>query len=118
MPVHRVSGGRSGGRLHAFDLIICDEAHRTTGATLAGEDESNFVKMHDDTNVKGRRRLYITATPRIFGDAVKTKADEAWAVLASMDDEALFGKTLLYKGVGWAIQKGLLTDYEGSADRL
>ena len=30
-----------------FDLVICDEAHRTTGVTLAGEDESNFVRVHD-----------------------------------------------------------------------
>ena len=96
----------------AFDLIICDEAHRTTGATLAGEEESNFVRIHDDAYVEGRKRLYMTATPRIFGDAVKTRADEESAVLASMDDESLYGKTLLHKGFGWAVQKGLLTDYK------
>lgn len=95
-----------------FDLIICDEAHRTTGATLAGEDESNFVKVHDNGVIRGRKRLYMTATPRIFGDNVKTKAEEADAVLASMDDEALFGKTLFYRGFSWAVQEGLLTDYK------
>ena len=31
-----------------FDLVICDEAHRTTGVTLAPGDESAFVKVHDD----------------------------------------------------------------------
>ena len=98
--------------LPAFDLIVCDEAHRTTGATLAGEEESNFVRIHDDACVEGRKRLYMTATPRIFGDAVKTRADEEAAVLASMDDEDLYGKTLLHKGFGWAVQKGLLTDYK------
>ncbi|WP_417248708.1 DEAD/DEAH box helicase [Celeribacter sp.] len=98
--------------LPAFDLIVCDEAHRTTGATLAGEEDSNFVRIHDDAYVTGRKRLYMTATPRIFGDAVKTKADEEAAVLASMDDESLYGKTLLHKGFGWAVQKGLLTDYK------
>jgi len=98
--------------LPAFDLIVCDEAHRTTGATLAGEKDSNFVRIHDDAYVTGRKRLYMTATPRIFGDAVKTKADEEAAVLASMDDESLYGKTLLHKGFGWAVQKGLLTDYK------
>lgn len=98
--------------LPEFDLIICDEAHRTTGATLAGEEESNFVRIHDDAHVAGRKRLYMTATPRIFGDGVKTRADEESAVLASMDDESLFGKTLLHKGFGWAVQKGLLTDYK------
>lgn len=44
----------------------CDEAHRTTGVTLAGEDESNFVRIHDADYLKAKRRLYITATPRIF----------------------------------------------------
>ncbi|MFN3208943.1 MAG: DEAD/DEAH box helicase [Roseovarius sp.] len=98
--------------LPAFDLIVCDEAHRTTGATLAGEEESNFVRIHDDACVEARKRLYMTATPRIFGDAVKTRADEEAAILASMDDEDLYGKTLLHKGFGWAVQKGLLTDYK------
>lgn len=98
--------------LPEFDLIICDEAHRTTGATLADEEESNFVRIHDDAYVKGRKRLYMTATPRIFGDGVKTRADEESAVLASMDDESLYGKTLIHKGFGWAVQKGLLTDYK------
>ena len=60
-----------------FDLIICDEAHRTTGVTLAGEDESAFVKVHDADFLKGEKRLYMTATPRIYGDDAKSKAKEA-----------------------------------------
>jgi len=98
--------------LAEFDLVICDEAHRTTGATLAGEDESNFVKVHDNDVIKAKKRLYMTATPRIFGDNVKSKADEVDAVLASMDDEELFGKTLFYRGFSWAVQNDLLTDYK------
>ncbi|WP_299790829.1 type ISP restriction/modification enzyme [uncultured Marivita sp.] len=98
--------------LPAFDLIICDEAHRTTGATLAGEDESNFVKVHSNDVIRGKKRLYMTATPRIFGDNVKSKAEEVDAVLASMDDESLFGKTLFYRGFSWAVQNNLLTDYK------
>ncbi|MGM0742293.1 MAG: DEAD/DEAH box helicase family protein, partial [Pseudomonadota bacterium] len=100
------------GGLPPFDLIICDEAHRTTGATLAEEEDSNFVRIHDDAYVEGRKRLYMTATPRIFGDAVKTRADEESAILTSMDDENLYGRTLLHKGFGWAVQQGLLTDYK------
>ena len=95
-----------------FDLIICDEAHRTTGATLAGEDESNFVKVHSNDIIRGKKRLYMTATPRIFGDSAKSRADEVDAVLASMDDERLFGKTLFYRGFSWAVQNNLLTDYK------
>lgn len=95
-----------------FDLIICDEAHRTTGATLAGEDESNFVKIHNQDFIAGKKRIYMTATPRVFGDAVKSKASEASAELASMDDPALFGETLFVRGFGWAVENGLLTDYK------
>ncbi|MFN3953368.1 MAG: DEAD/DEAH box helicase [Pararhodobacter sp.] len=98
--------------LPSFDLIICDEAHRTTGATLDKEDESNFVKIHSNDHVAGKKRLYMTATPRIFGDNVRSKANEVGAELASMDDPALFGETLFYRGFGWAVQNGLLTDYK------
>ena len=72
-----------------FDLIICDEAHRTTGVTFADEDESAFVKVHDNEFIKGKKRLYMTATPRIFSDDSKSKADRHDAVLCSMDDEKL-----------------------------
>lgn len=102
-------------KLHGFpefDLIICDEAHRTTGATLAGEDESNFVKVHDQDFIAAKKRLYMTATPRVFGEAVKAKASEASAELASMDDEALYGETLFTRGFGWAVENQLLTDYK------
>ena len=98
--------------LPEFDLIVCDEAHRTTGATLAGEEESNFVKVHSNNTIKSKKRLYMTATPRIFGENVKAKAEEADAVLASMDDESLFGKTLFHRGFSWAVQNDLLTDYK------
>jgi len=95
-----------------FDLIICDEAHRTTGATLAGEDESNFVKVHNQEFIAGKKRVYMTATPRVFGDAVKSKANEVSAELASMDDAALYGETLFTRGFGWAVENKLLTDYK------
>uniref|UniRef100_UPI0030DBBC85 DEAD/DEAH box helicase n=1 Tax=uncultured Parvibaculum sp. TaxID=291828 RepID=UPI0030DBBC85 len=106
-----ISDAQSAG-LPGFDLIVCDEAHRTTGATLAGEDSSNFLKVHSEEFIRGRKRLYMTATPRIFGDNVKSKADQVDAVLASMDDEELFGKTLFYRGFAWAVRNGLLTDYK------
>lgn len=98
--------------LSEFDLIICDEAHRTTGATLDGDDESNFVKVHNQAFIAGKKRLYMTATPRVFGDAVKSKASEASAVLCSMDDESLYGEVLFARGFGWAVENGLLTDYK------
>ena len=66
-----------------FNIIICDEAHRTTGVTLAGEDESNFVKVHSNDFIKADKRLYMTATPRIYGDESKKKATEGSALLCS-----------------------------------
>ena len=107
-----VANAQAGYGVPKFDLIVCDEAHRTTGATLAGEDESNFVKVHSNDTIKGRKRLYMTATPRIFGENVKAKAEEADAVLASMDDKELYGKTLFYRGFSWAVQNDLLSDYK------
>jgi predicted helicase len=98
--------------LPEFALIVCDEAHRTTGATLEGDDESNFVKVHSQAFIAARKRLYMTATPRVFGDAVKSKANEAAAVLCSMDDEKLYGKELFVRGFGWAVENRLLTDYK------
>jgi predicted helicase len=95
-----------------FDLIICDEAHRTTGVTLAGADESHFVKVHDTEYIKAAKRLYMTATPRIYMDVTKSKAKEADAELCSMDDEALFGRELHRLGFGEAISQNLLTDYK------
>ena len=95
-----------------FDLVICDEAHRTTGVTLAGEDASNFVKIHDADYIKASKRLYMTATPRLFDDNVKGMAEEHSAELASMDDEAIYGPEFYRLGFGEAVDKGLLTDYK------
>ena len=95
-----------------FDLIVCDEAHRTTGATLVGEDESNFVKVHYQNFIKGKKRLYMTATPRIFADIVKTTAKEKDAVLCSMDDPELYGETFHEVSFSYAVENDLLTDYK------
>ncbi len=107
-----IAAAQAGFGLPEFDLIICDEAHRTTGATLAGEEESNFVKVHSNDTIRARKRLYMTATPRIFGESVKTKAEEADAVLASMDDGELYGETFFHLSFSRAVQSGLLTDYK------
>jgi len=107
-----VAQAQSQGGLPAFDLIVCDEAHRTTGTTLAGENESAFVRIHDPAYIRGDKRLYMTATPRIYDDASKAKAGEASAVLASMDNEDLFGEELHRLGFGEAVAQDLLADYK------
>ncbi len=98
--------------LPPFDLIVCDEAHRTTGVTLAGNDESHFVKVHDNNYIQAAKRLYMTATPRLFRDDVKQAAQASDAVLCSMDDEDLYGPEFHRLGFGEAVEKGLLTDYK------
>lgn len=98
--------------LPGFDLIICDEAHRTTGVTLSGEDESHFVKVHDADFIKGKRRLYMTATPRVYGDEAKVKAGQAEAELCSMDNIEQFGPEFHRLGFGEAVSKALLSDYK------
>lgn len=95
-----------------FDLIICDEAHRTTGVTLAGNDESSFVKVHDNDFLQASKRLYMTATPRLFSDDSKSKADSNDAVVCSMDDEEVYGTEMYRIGFGEAVEKGLLADYK------
>src|SRR5450756_419269 len=98
--------------LGRFDLIVCDEAHRTTGVTLAGPDESAFVRVHKDSYLGGDRRLYMTATPRIYSDETKQEAKDQNAAVASMDNEALYGPEFHRLGFGKAVEKGLLTDYK------
>ncbi|MGK2351632.1 restriction endonuclease [Cutibacterium sp. V947] len=96
-----------------FDLILCDEAHRTTGASLVGgQDESAFVKVHDNTYLPAAKRLYMTATPRIYGQEAKKKAEENSVVLASMDDESLYGPEFHRLGFGEAVERNLLADYK------
>src|SRR5690606_16219389 len=95
-----------------FDLIICDEAHRTTGVSLAGEDESAFTKVHDADFIKAKKRLYMTATPRLYDDNTKSKAAQAEAILCSMDDPALYGEEIYRIGFGEAVERDLLTDYK------
>jgi predicted helicase len=97
--------------LDEFDLVICDEAHRTTGVILADGDESNFVRVHDDDYFHAALRLYMTATPRIYSDSVKDKADQHSAELVSMDDELRYGPEFHNLSFGDAVEHGLLTDY-------
>ena len=100
-----------------FDLIICDEAHRTTGVILKdkekGEyDEKVFTKVHDNQNVLAKKRLYMTATPRLYKEEAKKKAEETDAILCSMDDEALYGKEVYRIGFSEAVDRNLLSDYK------
>ena len=94
-----------------FDLIIADEAHRTTGANKLGED-SAFTEVHSNKNVKGKLRLYQTATPKIYDQNAKRKAEENSIVVSSMDDKEKYGEEIYRLGFGEAVARGYLTDYK------
>ena len=100
------------GEYGVFDFIICDEAHRTTGVKIADKDESNFIKIHSNENVQGQKRLYMTATPRLYGESAKIKASEKDCILCSMDDKAIYGEEFYRVNFSYAVQNGLLTDYK------
>lgn len=95
-----------------FDFIVCDEAHRTTGVKISDANESSFTKIHSNENVQGEKRLYMTATPRLYGESAKVKASEKDLILCSMDDESLYGKEIHRVNFSYAVQNGLLTDYK------
>lgn len=95
-----------------FDLVIADEAHRTTGVTLSGADESAFVKIHDETYLHADKRLYMTATPRIYSVDTQAKAADADAEITSMDDEDVYGPEFHRLSFGAAVERGLLSDYK------
>lgn len=95
---------------YEFDLVICDEAHRTTGSTEAGKEASAFTKVHSE--IKTRKLLYQTATPRVYGDKAKQKADEMSVLIADMNDQKIYGEEFYRIGFGDAVNKGILTDYK------
>jgi len=96
-----------------FDLVICDEAHRTTGVQEAG-GATGFTLVHDPDEIRADKRLYMTATPRLYTSRLKAKADEhvrAFDVY-SMDDEDVYGPEFFRMGFGEAVEGGYLTDYQ------
>ncbi|HDR7260258.1 TPA: DEAD/DEAH box helicase [Bacillus paranthracis] len=95
-----------------FDLVICDEAHRTTGATENGKEASAFTKVHSDNNIKTTKRLYQTATPRVYGEDARKKAEEMSVLIADMSDSEIYGEEFYRIGFGDAIRKDILTDYK------
>ena len=99
-------------KTYDFDFIICDEAHRTTGQSGGREDESHFIKVHDNDFLRAKKRLYMTATPRLYAPAAKKKAEENSVILCSMDDTTLYGEEFYRIGFGEAIERGLLADYK------
>lgn len=96
---------------HVFDLVVCDEAHRTAGVASVGGETSAFALVHDNAVVPAAKRLYMTATPRLFKPVAADAAKEHDAILASMDKVEIFGEEFHRLGFGEAVEQGLLADY-------
>lgn len=113
----KVQAAQAARALPVFDLIICDEAHRTTGVSLRNEatggwDEALFTRVHDAAYIRAHKRLYMTATPRIYTEQAASRAREAQALVASMDDPQLYGEEFFRLPFSRAVREGLLTDYK------
>ncbi len=101
--------------LGEIDLIICDEAHRTVGAMYSSnerDDKNAFTLCHSDTHIKAKKRLYMTATPKVYSESSKAKAKESDNVIYSMDDAEIFGEEIYTLNFSKAIALDLLTDYK------
>ncbi|MGL2655105.1 type ISP restriction/modification enzyme [Helicobacter pylori] len=101
--------------LNGIDLIICDEAHRTVGAMYSSnerDDKNAFTLCHSDENIKATKRLYMTATPKVYSESSKAKAKESDNVIYSMDDADTFGEEIYTLNFEKAIALDLLTDYK------
>ncbi len=101
--------------LNEIDLIICDEAHRTVGAMYSSnerDDKNAFTLCHSDENIKATKRLYMTATPKVYSESSKAKAKESDNVIYSMDDADTFGEEIYTLNFEKAIALDLLTDYK------
>ena len=106
-----------------FDLVLCDEAHRTTGIEDVGPSKTSrangrtitpYSFIHDPDRVRSRKRLYMTATPRVYTEAARRRADEHERDfdVYSMDDPDVYGPELYRMSFGDAVEGGHLTDYK------
>jgi len=91
----------------AFDMVFADEAHR-----CAGKVSNDFACVLDEAKIRAKKRLFMTATPRVFSTAVKVAAEGRGVDMACMEDERIFGRVLHRLNFSEAIERELLTDYK------
>lgn len=105
--------GVYGQRLAPVDLAVVDEAHRTSGSLGKA-----WAGIHDQAVIPAARRLYLTATPRIWQERPHREVAEGMRealpqeLAASMDDEAVFGPVLYRLTLASAVARGLLARYQ------
>ncbi|MEU8565159.1 Helicase associated domain protein [Streptomyces cyaneofuscatus] len=105
--------GAYGQQLAPMDLTVVDEAHRTSGSMGKA-----WANVHNQRVIPSHRRLYLTATPRIWeerlnrdvADGVRDPLPREMA--ASMDDERVFGPVLYKLSLASAVSRKLLARYQ------
>ncbi|WP_405835075.1 Helicase associated domain protein [Streptomyces sp. NBC_01518] len=105
--------GVYGQQLAPVDLAVVDEAHRTSGSMGKA-----WADVHDQRVIPAHRRLYLTATPRIWEERLDREVAEGVRdplpreMAASMDDEKVFGPVLYKLSLASAVSRGLLARYQ------
>jgi len=102
-----IAEAQSKSSAYDFDLVFADEAHRCTG-----EIGNAFTTVLDNDLIKSKKKLFATATPRIYASNMKKRASEAGVEISDMSNESLFGRVLHNLSFAEAIDKKLLTDYQ------
>ena len=95
-----------------FDIIFCDEAHRTTGVEAPGDKTSPFVLVHDADRIRANKRLYMTATPRLYTEGAKSKAARHDTEVFSMDELEIYGPEFHRLPFSKAVEIDELSDYK------
>ncbi len=97
-----------------FNLAIADEAHRTTGA-LSRDDGSlkdvDFQQFHDDARLRAKKRLYMTATPRIYTGRSRIRQAQKGIHVVDMSDVDVYGPELHRLPFKKAVENDILSDY-------
>ncbi|MFH8439332.1 Helicase associated domain protein [Streptomyces sp. NPDC018007] len=117
--------GSFGQQMAPFDLVVVDEAHRTSG-----DGTKAWASVHDQARIPAARRLYMTATPRLWaaGPAADTPEDEeetgpaatapggaetlGGRLIASMDDTDLYGPVFHEIALMESVERGILARFE------
>lgn len=100
-------------RLPRWAIVIIDEAHRSSGSR-----NKQWAAIHQDSAIPAQRRLYMTATPRVWGleDPTSKRRKKPTGLgiaetLASMDDPTIYGPVVYQLGLADAIDRGILANY-------
>ena len=91
-----------------FDIVICDEAHRTAGS----KTKTTFTLVHNNDKIRADKRLYMTATPRVVSTNMKTRLKNDYALICDMSNPDIYGDEAFRMTFGEAIEKGILVDYK------